>query len=133
PAVTVQVQDQFGSLTSSTASVGIAILANPGSGTLTGTTPKNAVSGTTTFSDLSINKGGAGYTLQATSTGLTSATSAAFDINNPAPTLASIAPTNGSISDTFDVVFNGTNYIQGVTTVSFGPNITVNTVTVNSS
>ena len=91
------------------------------------------MNGVATFSDLSINKGGTGYTLQATSTGLTSATSTAFTINNPAPTLASIAPTSGNISDTFDVVFNGTNYIQGVTTVSFGANITVTTVTVNSS
>src|SRR5207253_2225680 len=73
PAVTVQIQDANGNLTSSTASVGIAILANPSSGTLSGTTPKAAVSGTATFSDLSINKGGVGYTLQATSAGLTSA------------------------------------------------------------
>src|SRR5207253_4234036 len=47
--------------------------------------------------------------------------------------LASIAPDNGNLSDTLDVVFNGTNYISGVSSVSFGPNITVNTVTVNSS
>jgi len=133
PAVTVQVQDQFGNLTGSTASVGIAILANPGTGTLTATTPVNALGGTATFSDLSIDKGGVGYTLQASSTGLTSVTSAAFTINNPAPTLASIAPTSGNLSDTLDVVFNGTNYISGASLVSFGPNITVNTTTVNSS
>src|SRR5438477_465365 len=133
PAVTVHIQDANSNPTTSTASVALAIQNNPSSGTLSGTTPVAAVNGVATFSDLSINKGGTGYTLQATSAGLTSATSAAFTINNPAPTLASIAPTNGSISDTFDVVFNGTNYIQGVTTVSFGPNITVNTVSVNSS
>ncbi len=133
PAVSVQVQDQFGNLTTSTAAVGIAIVANPSSGTLSGTTPVNAVSGTATFSDLSINKGGLGYTLQASSAGLTSATSGTFTINNPAPTLTSIAPTSANLSDTLDVVFNGTNYISGVTMVSFGANITVNTVTVNSS
>src|SRR5439155_10668296 len=32
-----------------------------------------------------------------------------------------------------DVVFNGTNYISGATNVSFGANIAVNTVTVNSN
>jgi hypothetical protein len=135
PAVTVQVQDRFGNLTSSTASVGVAILNNPGpAGTvLSGTTPVNAVSGTATFSDLSINKGGTGYTLQATSSGLTSATSAAFTINNPASTLTSIAPTSGNLSQTLDVVFAGTNFIAGASTVNFGPNITVNTATVNSS
>src|SRR5205807_2086762 len=120
PAVTVQIQDANGNLTSSSASVSMAIGTNPSSGTLSGTTPVTAVNGTAPLSDLSINKGGTGYTLQATSAGLTSATSAAFNINNPAPTLTSIAPTSGNISDTLDVVFNGTNYISGVTTVSFG-------------
>jgi len=134
PAITVQIQDTNGNLTNSTASVSIAILNNPSSGTLSGTTPVSAVSGTATFSDLSIDKGGTGYTLQALSTGLTSATSSAFTINNPAPTLTSIAPTSGNLSQTLDVVFNGTNYIQGVSSVSFADaNITVNTVTVNSS
>src|SRR5207248_8359131 len=132
PAVTVQIQDANGNLTNSTASVAIAIANNPSSGTLSGTTPVTAVNGTATFADLSINKGGTGYTLQATSAGLTSVTSAPFNINNPAPNLTSIAPTSGNISDTLDVVFNGTNYISGVTNVSFGTNITVNTVTVNS-
>src|SRR5436309_3050782 len=133
PAVTVQIQDANGNLTNSTSSVAIAILNNPSSGTLTGTTPVTAVNGTATFSDLSINKGGTGYTLQATSAGLVSATSSAFNINNPAPTLTSISPTSGNLSQMLDVVFNGTNYISGATNVSFGANIAVNTVTVNSN
>src|SRR5439155_712454 len=91
PAVTAQIQDANGNATASTASVAIAILNNPSSGTLSGTTPVAAINGTATFSALSINKGGVGYTLQASSTGLTSATSAAFNINNPVPTLTSIA------------------------------------------
>src|SRR5882724_5557212 len=132
PAVTVQIHDANGNLTTSTASVGIAILFNPSSGTLNGGTPISAVSGTATFSNLSIDKAGVNYTVQATSTGLTSASSLQFTINNPAPTLASIAPASGNLSDTLDVVFNGTNYLSGVTNVDFGANITVNTVTVNS-
>ena len=84
PPVTVQVQDANNNVvttgTGSTASVGIAILTNPGSGTLSGTTPVNAVAGVATFSDLSINKIGTGYTLQATSSGLTGVTSNAFNI-----------------------------------------------------
>src|SRR5205823_11385837 len=133
PAVTVQIQDANGNLTSSTASVAMAIGTNPSSGSLSGTTPVAAVNGVATFNNLSINKGGTGYTLQATSTGLNSATSLAFNINNPAPTLTSISPTSGKLSQTLDVTFTGTNFISGVTTVSFGANITVNTVTVNSS
>src|SRR5438876_1177063 len=133
PAVTVQIQDANGNLTTSTASVGIAILFNPSSGTLNGGTPVSAVSGTATFSNLSIDKAGVNYTVQATSTGLTSASSLQFTINNPAPTLASIAPASGNLSDTLDVGFNGTNYLSGVTNVDFGANITVNTVTVTSN
>src|SRR5207248_4957263 len=128
PGATVQIQDANGNLTNSTASVTMAIGTNPSSGTLSGTLTVAAVNGTATFSNLSIDKGGNGYTLQASSTGLSSATSGAFNISNPAPTLASIAPTSGNLSDTLDVVFNGTNYISGVTTVSFGANITVNKI-----
>src|SRR5439155_22023375 len=67
-------------LTSGAASVTIAIQNNPGGGTLSGTATVAAAGGVATFSTLSINKTGTGYTLQATSTGLTAATSSAFDI-----------------------------------------------------
>ena len=61
-------------------SITMAIGANPGGGALFGTTPVNAVGGVGTFSDLSIDKAGVGYTLAASSSGLTGATSAAFNI-----------------------------------------------------
>ena len=80
PAVTVEIHDQFGNLTSSTASVTVAIGANPSSATLSGTTIVSAVNGTATFSDLSIDKAGVGYTLTASATGLTGDTSSAFNI-----------------------------------------------------
>ncbi|MGD0020639.1 MAG: hypothetical protein ABSD62_15470, partial [Candidatus Limnocylindrales bacterium] len=67
----------------SSATVTIAIGTNPGGGTLSGTTSVAAVAGVATFSNLSINLPGTGYTLSATSTGLTSATSSAFDIILP--------------------------------------------------
>ena len=79
---TVTIQDNFGNtVTSSTASITIAIGTNPGGGTLSGTTTKSALSGVATFTDLSINKATTGYTLTASSTGLTGATSSAFNIN----------------------------------------------------
>ena len=84
PAVTVLIQDAGGNLTTSTASVTMAIGTNPGGGTLSGTTTVAAVAGTATFSNLSINKTGTGYTLVASSAGLTSATSAPFNIT-PGP------------------------------------------------
>jgi hypothetical protein len=84
PAVTVQVEDANNNVvttgTGSTASVAMAIGTNPGSGTLSGTTPVSAVAGVATFSNLSINKTGTGYTLAASSTGLTGATSNTFNI-----------------------------------------------------
>ncbi len=79
PVLTVQ--DAFGNtVTNSTASVVLAIGTNPGPGTLGGTATRSAVGGVATFSGLSIDKVGTGYTLTAASTGLTGATSAAFNI-----------------------------------------------------
>ena len=81
PAVVVTVQDAGGNtVTSSSATVTIAIGTNPGGGTLSGTVSVAASSGVATFADLSINKTGTGYTLVASSTGLTSATSSTFNV-----------------------------------------------------
>src|SRR6185503_10505047 len=81
------VQDAFGNtVTSSTASITVAIGTNPGGGTLSGSATVAASSGVATFSTLSIDKSGTGYTLAATSGSLTSATSASFNINPAAAT-----------------------------------------------
>lgn len=86
-AVQVAVRDQFGNpVTNSTASITLSIANNPNSGTLSGTVTKNAVNGIAVFNDLSINRAGAGYTLQAAAGGLNPATSSAFDISAGAPT-----------------------------------------------
>ncbi|MFJ6159001.1 hypothetical protein ACIQF8_18495 [Pseudarthrobacter sp. NPDC092184] len=61
--------------------VTISIGANPGSGTLSGTaTARTDWSGTATFSGLSINKAGAGYTLIASSAGYAGAVSSNFTV-----------------------------------------------------
>jgi hypothetical protein len=82
--VTVQLKDQFGnSVSQSGVSVALAIGNNPGLGLgiLTATTPATTSSGgLATFSGPSINNSGVGYTLSASSSGLTSATSSAFNI-----------------------------------------------------
>ena len=62
----------------------------------------NAVNGVASFSGLSINNGGTGYTLSATATGFTAATSAAFNIGSalPATRLAfSVAPSSTTARD----------------------------------
>src|SRR5207248_901417 len=53
---------------------------NPASGTLSGTKTVAAVNGVATFSTLSLNAVGTGYTLTAAATGLTGATSSGFNI-----------------------------------------------------
>lgn len=82
PAITVQIQDASGNLVSSdTRNVTLAIGTNPGGGILSGTATVAAVGGIATFSNLSIDKAGTGYTLGATSVpSLTGATSSAFNI-----------------------------------------------------
>jgi hypothetical protein len=82
PDIQVEVRDLGGNrVTSSGATVSLAIGNNPSSGTLAGTTSRAASSGLATFPGLSINNAGTGYTLIASSSGLTSATSPAFDIS----------------------------------------------------
>src|SRR5206468_11628863 len=86
----VAVQDAGGNtVTSSSASVNVAIGTNPSGGTLSGTATSRAVSGVATFGGLSINKAGNGYTLSASSTGLSGAASGSFNVTvGPAAKLA---------------------------------------------
>lgn len=81
PAVAVEVRDAVGNrVTTSTASVTVAIGTNPGGATLGGTATVNAVAGVATFSTLTLDRAGTGYTLTAASAGLTGATTAAFNV-----------------------------------------------------
>ena len=81
PAVEVVIRDALSNvLGASTEPVIVVIETNPAGGTLSGTTPVNAVSGVATFDKLSIDKVGAGYTLVATSGNITSVPSTAFTI-----------------------------------------------------
>jgi hypothetical protein len=97
PAVQVTIQDSLGNtVTSAVNAITMAIGTNPGGGTLAGTTTVAAVSGVATFSNLSINNTGTGYTLSASATGLTGATSSAFNVTAGAATKLAITaqPTN---------------------------------------
>ena len=78
----VAVVDNFGNTcTSCTDNVTVAIGANPGGGTLSGTTTVGAVAGVATFANLHIDKPGNGYTLSASSGSLTPGTSTPFNVN----------------------------------------------------
>ena len=89
PPVTVAVEDANGNVETgdNATQVGLAIGTNPAAGTLTGGSAVNVSAGVATFSTLSIDKAGVGYTLLASSTpSHTQATSSAFTISPSAPT-----------------------------------------------
>jgi type II secretory pathway pseudopilin PulG len=86
PSVVVSVEDSSGRVvTTSSASIALVLGTNADSGTLSGTSPVTAVDGSATFSDLSINALGTGYTLSASSGTLASATSSDFNVVVGAP------------------------------------------------
>src|SRR5712691_6565020 len=79
-----------------TGAITLALGANPGGGTLSGGAPVNAVNGVATFPALSIDKPGTGYTLRATASGLTDATSSAFNVTAPPPTTGDLTVTTST-------------------------------------
>ena len=96
PAVQVSARDAYSNLaTGFTGTVTVALGANPGAGTLSGTTAVDAVQGVSTFSNLSIQAAGTGYTLTASSGALTAASSASFTITPVATTLHVTTTTTG--------------------------------------
>lgn len=97
--VAVRARDNFGNTQPSYAnSMTVSIGTNPSAGTLAGTLTVSPVAGVATFTNLSINNVGAGYTLVANGAGLTAATSNAFDITVPAGINAWVNPAGGNWS-----------------------------------
>ena len=121
PAITVQFQDQFGNNTTSTANVTLSINNNPGGSTLGGTATVAAVSGLATFSTITLDNTGTGYTLDADSGALTGATSSAFDVTgNAAPTFT-VMGGGGAITNAGSL-----NVLTGSTVAAANISITVN-------
>jgi PKD repeat protein len=95
PTAQVSVQDAAGNvITTATDTITLAIGANPGTGTLAGTTSLAAVQGVASFSDVRINTAGTGYTLIASATGLPQASSTTFNITvgSPARVVFTVQP-----------------------------------------
>jgi hypothetical protein len=115
-AVTVAAVDAYGNVATADSStvVTLAIHTNPGGGTLT---CSNAGGATVTVSSgradftCSINQAGSGYTLQATSGSLTSATSSSFDVTSPTLGYSAVgASSTRTSSGSMNVSFpSGTN------------------------
>jgi hypothetical protein len=122
---TVSVRDGFGNAAaSSTASITIGIGTNPGGGVLTGTSTRNAASGTAAFTDLAISQMGTGYRLTASSAGLTSATSEPFNVTAPSGGIiagtVTRASTGAVISGALVEAIQGTSVVASATTNSSG-------------
>ncbi|PYO97626.1 MAG: hemagglutinin, partial [Gemmatimonadetes bacterium] len=134
PAVQVTARDQFGNTAAGfTGGVTVALGANPGGGTLSGTLTRSAVAGVATFTDLSVNKAGTGYTLTAAATGLPVATSAAFDVAPGSGTqlVFTVQPTSDTARAILspaiqvtaqDAVGNTITSFTGTVTVALGSN-----------
>jgi hypothetical protein len=115
-----------------TGNVTVAIGTNPGGGTLSGTLVQAAAAGVATFTGLSINKTGSGYTLTASATGLTGATSSGFAITPAAATqlvVATAPPAStaagtsfGLVLDARDTYGNLATGFTGSVTVAIGTN-----------
>lgn len=81
PAVEVRIIDAYGNLVDdATNAVNLALGANPGNDTLGGTVTAAAAAGVATFDDLSLTVATSGYTLAASSPGLSGAEGGAFAI-----------------------------------------------------
>lgn len=79
--VRVAVQDASGqTVTTANNSITVGLGTNPGGASLSGVTTRAAVNGIATFDSLSVDAAGTGYTLTASASALTSATSTAFNI-----------------------------------------------------
>jgi hypothetical protein len=53
-------------------------------------------------------------------------------VNNPSPTLTSLTPGSGTVLQRLSLVFTGSNFFDGATTVYMGDGIEVDTITVTS-
>ena len=131
PAVTAQ--DASGNLAINfTGGVTVALGTNPSGGTLNGTKTVNAGAGVATFTGLSVDKPGTGYTLTASAGGLTGATSNPFTIAPPVPTISAVSPARGSTLGGDRVTITGTNFVAG-DVVKFDGTAGTNVVVVNST
>jgi hypothetical protein len=128
PTVRVTVRDGSGNtVTGYSGMVTMAIGTDPGNGTLSGTLSVNVSQGVATFSNLSINRTGVGYTLKASATGLTTAFSGPFDITagQAARLVFTAQPVTTTAKSTLAAIQVTAQDNQGNTVTGFTSNVTV--------
>jgi len=120
PSIQVTAQDAGGNTaTGYTGAISVTLGTNPGGGTLVGTLTKSAVAGIATFADLHIDKADIGYTLKATATNMTGATSSSFNVTADGATNLTLAGGN-SQTDTIGAML-ATPYTVRVTDAFSNP------------
>ena len=127
--ITVNALDPYGNVDSTySGDVTLALANNPGVSTLGGTLTVAAANGVATFSGLTLDKPGSGYTFTATSDSLTAATSASFDVTDQL-VVTTQPPSSIPADSTFTVVVAAEDGDGNVDT-SYSGNATVNNVMV---
>ncbi len=112
PVVKVSVRTACGPLPDNTTSITLALGNNPSGATLGGTLTKQVVNGVATFDDLTVSKVGTGYTLIASSSGLSNLTSDSFNV---------VCQTLSFATNPLDDGTLGTTYAGAVFPTPFGP------------
>ena len=134
PPVTVVAQDAAGNtIANFTGDVSVALGANPGGSTLSGTTTVTAVAGMATFNDLRLNRPGTAYTLVFSSAALSPAVSGTFDITAGDANALTFGPMPSTVDPGLaiappitvtaqDAAGNAVTSFTGAVTVAFGAN-----------
>ena len=124
---TVNAEDQFGNVDPTfNGNVTLSLGTDPTSATLGGTLTVQAVNGVATFSNLSINMVGNGYTLSATSTGLTNGATSSFDVTGQL-VVTTQPPSAITAGSPFGLVVTAEDGLGNIDT-SFNGSVTVNDV-----
>ena len=111
PAVTVSALDPSGNVDATfSGAVSLSLSGGNPNASLGGAATVNAVAGVATFSNLSVNKQGKGYALSAAASGLTSATSAGFDVSSGPVKRLAISGLSFSATSFVQVPFTVTAY-----------------------
>jgi hypothetical protein len=98
-ALKASIEDQYGNVVRTASNrMSVAFASNPTGATLGGTLSVTASGGVASFTNLTINKIGSGYTLQVSSSGLTSATNSPIKVSQNGKAPVRLLPPSGSLS-----------------------------------
>ncbi len=124
--LTVSVEDMFGNLeTSDDGSVTLALGVNPAGGSLNGDLTASASGGVADFSGLTLDQAGTGYTIQATASGLSAATTQSFDVTpaTPAQLVVTTEPASAITAGTGFGLSVSVEDVYGNLETSYGGNL----------